>query len=110
MWTTAMGTHDNEPAAMDWSTYPLKSDEYGRESDDYVRTSGHGGADATIFATFRDAILNGVPVDMDVYKACEVTAPAILASESVEKDSVKFKVPDFRPGPDRPVGQLPKKT
>ncbi|MDY7010356.1 MAG: hypothetical protein SVV80_06325, partial [Planctomycetota bacterium] len=74
----------------------------------YVRASGHGGADVTIFASFRDAILNGAPVDMDVYKACETAAPAILAGESVEKDSAKFKVPDFRPGPDRPAGQLPK--
>ncbi len=110
MWTTAMGTRDNEPTAVEWSTYPLKSGEYGLESDDNISASGHGGADASVFATFRDAILNGAPVDMDVYKACETAAPAILAGESIDKDSARFIVPDFRPGPDRPVGQLPKKT
>ena len=33
---------------------------------------------------------------MDVYRAVETAAPAILAAESAEKGGIMLEVPDFR--------------
>ena len=70
--------------------------------------SGHGGTDYFTFAHFADAVLYGEPLVFDVYKAAETAAPAILAATSMEQGSKPLKVPDFRPGPHRKPGQMPK--
>lgn len=69
--------------------------------------SGHGGMDYYPMATFVDSILNDVTPPMDVYKTAETTAPAILAAQSVDKDSQWQTVPDFRPGAKRAKGHMP---
>ena len=47
-----------------------------------AKGSGHGDADFYVYAQFADAVLRGVPPEMDVYTAVETAAPAILAAKS----------------------------
>jgi len=83
-----------EPVAMPWGTEQA----HGPAA---ARGSGHGGADFYVFAQFADAVLRGVPAELDVYKAVETAAPAILAARSIEDGNSPQDVPDFRPGPHR---------
>lgn len=70
--------------------------------------SGHGDCDYYVFAAFADAVLRGVALEFDVYRAAEITAPAILAADSIRQGGVSLEVPDFRPGPQRKVGVMPR--
>ena len=85
MWSATDGQWQD----MDWSPEV-------RESDEFIKTSGHGGADWWPVDSFAKAILYDAPVPMDVYKAVETAAPAILAAESSEKGGIMLEVPDFR--------------
>jgi hypothetical protein len=38
----------------------------------------------------------------------DVAAPSILAAESIAQGGKKLRVPDFRPGAERPAGKMPK--
>lgn len=69
--------------------------------------SGHGGNDYYVHTAFRDAVLGVNPLEMDVYRAVETAAPAILAVDSIGKGSVPLVVPDFRPNQSRASGQMP---
>lgn len=66
------------------------------EEPDFIRNSGHGGADYYPIMLFIDAILNDTVPAMDVYKAVETAAPAIMAAESARKGGILLEVPDFR--------------
>jgi hypothetical protein len=70
-----------------------------------ARGTGHDNLDYYVHAAFRDAILDGKPLDFDVYKAMDVAACGILAAESIAQGSRKLHVPDLRPGPHRRLGQ-----
>lgn len=61
-----------------------------------AKGSGHGDADVYPHINFRDAILDGKPLEFDVYKAVDTAAPAILAADSIAQGSTPLKVPDFR--------------
>ena len=69
--------------------------------------SGHGDADYYVHTTFREAVLHGRPLELDLYAAMDTAAPAILAAESIARNSQLLPVPDFRPGARRPRGQPP---
>lgn len=69
--------------------------------------TGHGGLDYYPITNFVKAILYDEPLSMDVYKAADTAAPAILAGLSIEKGSIPLNVPDFRPGKKRLSGQMP---
>ena len=69
--------------------------------------SGHGGADYYVHAAFREAVLDGRPLEFDVYRAMDTMAPAVVAVDSIAAGSRSLKVPDFRPGEDRKAGQMP---
>ncbi|MSS73068.1 MAG: Gfo/Idh/MocA family oxidoreductase [Candidatus Latescibacteria bacterium] len=73
-----------------------------------ARGSGHSDMDYYVHAAFRDAVLGIRPLEYDVYKAMDTTAPAILAAESIAQDGAKLRVPSFRPDATRPPGQMPK--
>ena len=66
------------------------------EADEVFRHAAHGGADYYPIYYFVDAILNDKQPPMDVYKAVETAAPAILAAESANRGGVQLEVPDFR--------------
>ncbi len=70
--------------------------------------SGHGDADYYVHAAFRDAVLGVKPLEFDVYQAVETAAPAILAAESIERGTCLLRVPEFRPGPARAAGEMPR--
>ena len=72
-----------------------------------ARGSGHGDADYYVHMYFRDAILKGEALEYDVYRVMDSMAPAVLAVDSIEEGSRVVRVPDFRPGADRPSGQMP---
>ena len=98
MWLADSQMHDM--AEVDWR--PERED-----APDEARGSGHSDADYYVHATFRDAVLDGRPPEFDVYRAIETAAPAILAKDSIDGGSRLERVPDFRPGPARPAGQMP---
>ncbi|MCL2640525.1 MAG: hypothetical protein FWD53_06755, partial [Phycisphaerales bacterium] len=77
-----------------WKELPQKA-----AADDlpgHAHGGHHGGADWWPIEVMADAILNDTQPPMDVYKAVEIAAPAILAVESCEKGGVMLDVPDFR--------------
>ena len=74
---------------MDISTVPLNATEE-------TARSGHGGADFQAVDNFIKTVRTGVPSEMDVYRAVETAAPAILAAESARQGGVMLEAPDFR--------------
>ncbi|MFA5865184.1 MAG: Gfo/Idh/MocA family oxidoreductase [Phycisphaerae bacterium] len=90
-----------EPVAMPWTTART-------DGPAAAKGSGHGDADFYVFAQFADAVLRGIAPELDVYKAAQTAAPAILAARSIENHNNPVDVPDFRPGPHRKSGKLPK--
>ena len=90
----------------DWAAMPWGPERLDAPAE--ARGSGHGDADYYPFASFRDAILNDTTPPMDIYKAIETAAPAILAGLSAEKGGELIHVPDFRPNPSRKPGERPK--
>ncbi len=87
-------------AEVDWRTERT-------DAPPEARQSGHGDADYYVHAAFRAALLEGQAPEMDVYRAIETAAPAILAADSIALSSRPQAVPDFRPGPGRPSGHPP---
>jgi len=69
--------------------------------------SGHEGADYWPIRYFVDAVLKDATPEMDVYRAAESAAPAIVAARSAELDGRRLEVPDFRPRAGRSAGQAP---
>lgn len=84
MWTLDEGWKE-----MPWT---LES----QETEKHLITDAHGGADAYPMDRFVKAILNDTVPPMDVYKAVETAAPAILAAKSSENGGAMYEVPDFR--------------
>ena len=66
------------------------------DAPDYIRNAPHGGADFYPLMYFVEAIRQDKTPPMDVYRAVETAAPAILAVESAKKGGVMLEVPDFR--------------
>ncbi len=93
--------HLPEPIGLNW-TYRRN------DAPPEAGESGHGGLDYYVFAHFADAVLYGLPLEFDIYRAIETAAPAILAIQSIEENNTPFDVPDFRLGPHRKPGERPK--
>ncbi|MHB9131005.1 MAG: Gfo/Idh/MocA family protein [Armatimonadota bacterium] len=91
----------HEPAAVDWRW--MRTD----APEEAIR-SGHHGTDYFAHVSFRDALLQGKAPELDVYRAMETAAPAILAADSIDQGSMPLLVPDFRPSPIRPSGTSPR--
>jgi len=73
-----------------------------------ARASGHGGLDYYVHAVFRDAVLGVKPLELDVYRAMDITAPSIVAADSIAQGGAKLTMPDFRPNAQRAAGQMPR--
>jgi hypothetical protein len=73
-----------------------------------ARGSGHGDADYYVHVFFRDAVLEGKPLELDVYTAMDTAAAPIRAYDSIVAGSTPMSVPDFRPSADRKAGEMPK--
>lgn len=66
------------------------------ERNDRFGGVGHGGIDYAPIHSFAEAILNDTTPVMDVFKAVETAAPAIMAAESANRGGIQLTVPDFR--------------
>ena len=62
-------------------------------------TTGHGGADIKVARAFTQAVLQGKPSPIDVYRSIEYSLPGIIANRSAEMGGVPLPVPDLRPVP-----------
>ncbi len=71
--------------------------------------SGHGDLDYFAVASFIKSIQEDSEPPLNVYKSADLTAPAIIAIQSVEQGSSCLKVPDFRPSDKRKSGEFPEK-
>jgi hypothetical protein len=100
MWLADLQMHDL--AEMDWRHERT-------DAPTEARGSGHGDADYYVHAAFREAVLGVKPLEFDVYQAMETAAPAILAADSIAQGSRLLGVPDFRPGEERRVGEMPER-
>lgn len=70
--------------------------------------TGHGGNDYLPVADFASCLLHGTKPDVDVYRAVETAAPAIMAGISVENGGALQQVSDFRPSEKRKKGEAPR--
>lgn len=77
-----------------WERIPIG---YAGRDDD--TTTGHGGADSKVAAAFVDAIRNGKPSPIDVYRCIEYCLPGILANKSAELGGAPVEIPDLRRTP-----------
>src|SRR5687768_8711241 len=77
-----------------WEVVPIG---FAAVGDD--RTAGHGGADLKLARHFTQAILDGRPAPIDVYRMIEYTLPGILANRSAELGGIPISVPDMRRKP-----------
>jgi len=99
MWLA--DSHMVEPAELVW--------QYGMyDALPEALASGHGGGDYYPVSGFIECILNDTEPPMDVYKAAETAAPAVVAVQSAEQGSIPIDVPDFRPGKKRKPGCRPR--
>ena len=78
-----------------WSEHPEWGCRDPHAPEEFQKAS-HGGADYYPLYHFMDAILHDKEPTMDVFRAVETAAPAILAAESARRGGVRLEVPDFR--------------
>jgi predicted dehydrogenase len=64
--------------------------------DEEASRTGHGGGDFWVLYYFARHILTGEPGPFDIYGACDVTIPGILALRSAWEGGKPYDVPDFR--------------
>jgi predicted dehydrogenase len=64
-------------------------------------STGHGGGDFWVLYYFARQILTGAPGPFDIFGACDVTIPGILAYRSSREGGKPYDVPDFRRQSDR---------
>lgn len=78
-----------------WSEHPEWTCSDPNAPEEF-RLASHGGTDYYPIHHFLDAILSDKTPLMDVYRAVETAAPAILAAESARRGGERLEVPDFR--------------
>ncbi|HCK08292.1 MAG TPA: hypothetical protein DHW45_00370 [Candidatus Latescibacteria bacterium] len=86
-------TRDQETRSG-WERIPIG---YAAREDD--TTTGHGGSDSKIAKAFINAIREGKPSPIDVYRCIEYCLPGILANKSAEQGGKPLDIPDLRPAP-----------
>ncbi|MCL2772820.1 MAG: Gfo/Idh/MocA family oxidoreductase [Oscillospiraceae bacterium] len=70
-------------------------DRYKKASEEQNK-AGHGGGDFFLVEDFINAIKTNMPPDIDIYKACEWTAVALLSELSVTNNGRAIDMPNFR--------------
>ena len=60
---------------------------------------GHGGTDAQVATHFTNALLQGKPAPIDVYRCIEFCLPGIIANQSAELGGTPLSIPDLRHKP-----------
>jgi predicted dehydrogenase len=67
-----------------------------RDASDEAVRSGHGGGDYFVVRDFVQAIRQGRPPPIDVYRALDYTVPGLISEQSIAQGGVPLPVPDFR--------------
>ncbi|MCE2441530.1 MAG: Gfo/Idh/MocA family oxidoreductase [Candidatus Latescibacteria bacterium] len=98
IWLESSGEESMQATA--WKYAPEDLPEEARES-------GHGNMDYFALSSFLDTILDDTDPLLNVYRSAELTAPAIVAVQSVDQGSACLEVPDFRPSEKRKAGAFP---
>jgi len=81
--------------SVGWTAHPEWGCADPNASEEF-KNAAHGGADYYPMYYFMKSILEDTTPPMDVYKAVESAAPAILAVESARRGGEMMLVPDFR--------------
>lgn len=71
----------------------------GRAALDQDTSTGHGGTDLKLARHFTNAVLEGRPAPIDVYRGIEYALPGIIANRSAELGGVPLAIPDLRREP-----------
>lgn len=71
----------------------------GSAARDDDTSTGHGGTDLKVAHYFTQALLEGKPPPIDVYRGIEYSLPGIIANRSAELGGVPLAVPDLRQEP-----------
>jgi hypothetical protein len=83
-----------------WEYLPVGFGPRGASADTPAgRAGGHGGADLRLARHFAQAILDGRPAPIDVYRAIEFALPGILANRSAGLSGAPLAIPDLRRQP-----------
>ena len=98
IWLESSGEESMREAAWQFSVDELP---------EAARGSGHGNMDYFALSSFLDAVLHDSDPPLNVYRSADLTAPAIVAVQSVEQGNACLDVPDFRPSEKRKAGEFP---
>ena len=94
----AIATDDNPDGYKEWRPLTdfrdMLPERYKTESD---KGAEHGGGDYYIVADFIEAIKTNTQPELNVYKAAEWTAVALLSQLSVTNGGRMMEMPNFRP-------------
>jgi len=96
IWLTEMGEDINRAAWRGLSDYDEYLPDRYKNAKKEQLGAGHGGGDFFLVEDFINAIRTGEPPDIDVYKACEWTAVALLSELSVTNGGRSMDMPRFR--------------
>ena len=55
---------------------------------------GHGGGDILMFNSWVNSIFNHKPLEINIFRGAEMTAPGILSAESIEEKKI-VEIPKF---------------
>lgn len=94
-----LSSHAPLPDALRDSLIAKYTPDYVKEiSDKAKKVGGHGGMDFIMDYRLVHCLLNGLPLDMDVYDLAEWCCVSELSRISIENGSAPVKVPDFTRG------------
>jgi predicted dehydrogenase len=96
IWVKGMEPSTDEARWHPLGEYKAHLPQRYRNATDEQRHAGHGGGDFFLVEDFVRAITEGTPPPIDVYKACEWTAVALLSELSITNRSRTLDMPHFR--------------
>ncbi len=74
-----------------WEAIPIGAAALGDDT-----TTGHGGVDLKVARAFTNALLEGRPVPIDIYRSMDYSLPGIIANRSAEMGGQPLAIPDLR--------------
>jgi predicted dehydrogenase len=77
-----------------WEVIPI-----GAAAAEDDTTTGHGGVDLKVARYFTQALLEGRPMPVDIYRSIEYSLPGIIANRSAELGGTPLAIPDLRREP-----------
>ena len=96
IWLTGMDGNTDSAKWRGLDAYNDYLPERYKKAKEEELNAGHGGGDFFIVEDFVNAIYANTPPEIDVYKACEWTAVALLSELSVTNRGRTIEMPHFR--------------